>query len=107
MKPTKFYGRSKLRAKLTFDDGYAERPIYSIKAMTSEIQKGFDMIELIKNNFNIDNKNIEEATLKNKDEILADIEDMKDMKDQMMNDPFTRDEKGNIVSPFRSKRKLI
>ncbi len=93
-----------MRAKLTFDDGYAERPIYSIKAMTTERQKGFDMIELIKNNFNIDNKNIEQATLKNEDEIMSEVEDMK----KQMNDTiFTRDEKGNIVSPFRSKKKLI
>ncbi len=105
MKKKNFHGSSKLRVKLTADDGFIERPIYSIKGMTTEKDKGFNMIELIKNLFGISDKAITEDTNRMCEEIRNDIPGMREQGD--LKDAFTRDEDGNIISPFRTKKKIF
>lgn len=102
------YGR--LRAKLSFDDGFAERPLYNIKAFTNEKEKGIDMVELIGNNFGISRKDIDEALQRklkewNEDAMKPTI--IKDEEIKKKQIKFTRDERGNIVSPFKSKKKIV
>ena len=105
----KYIPRSRLRAKLSFDEGFAERPIYVIKANTQEKQKGINMLELIETNFNINKEDRLDATKKKLEEL--NIEAMtptlvsKEVEKNQAR--FTRDEKGNIVSPFKSEKKLI
>lgn len=98
-----------LKAKLSFNDGYAERPIYTIKANIGEKEKGLYMIELIQDNFNI---SIEEVIIhrdKIEKEIIEEMKLMSSLNSQIFekNSPLNRDEKGNLVSPFRSEKKLI
>lgn len=105
MKSNKEYRSSKLRASLNFNDGYAERPIYSIKAITSEKEKGLDMIDLIMDNFNIISNEIE----KHRKIIQAQIlQEMNHLNNEIISPPLKlkRDENGNLVSPFASKKKL-
>ena len=99
-----FWGRGKLRARLIFDDGFAETPVYSIKGMVTEKFKGLNMIKLIKNLFNITNKEIIKDDDKARDDFNSDLNGLREHKRKV---EFTRDETGQIVSPFRSKRKLI
>lgn len=103
MKNPKEYRSNKLHARLSFDEGYAERPIYSIKASTGEKVKAFDMIDLILTNFNI---TINECKiyLKKKQELF--VEEMKELAKLSPTINWSRDEMGNIQSPFRSKKKL-
>ncbi len=99
----------KLRARLGIDEGFAEKPLHSIKAYTTEKPKGLLMIELIENYFNIseeDRKNSFKQKLKEINEnAFTPTEFPKDIRDKQVK--ITRDEKGNIVSPFASKKKLI
>ena len=109
MKPVKKYlPKSRLRAKLSFDEGFAERPIYVIKAHAGEKEKGINMLELIETNFNIcDQDRIEAVKKKLKElneEAMTPTVLPKDLRDKQVK--FTKDEEGNIVSPFRSKKKL-
>jgi len=90
-KKGKFRSFPFLRAKLTFDDGYAENPIYLIKAITTEKDKGLDMVDLIRNNFNLTLEEIRKNFLKKLEEERKKI--------------WTRDERGNITSPFRKELK--
>ncbi len=102
-KKRKFYGRGNLRAKLIFDDGFAEKPIYSIKAMMNEKRKGFNMIDLIRHNFNLspeEEKYYEEMI---KDEVRECFNAYND-KDKTLK--LNRDDQGNLISPFASKIKL-
>ncbi len=105
MKSPKSYRSSRLRAHLSFNDGYAERPIYSIKAITSEKNKGFDMIDLIMDNFNIVSREIEEHREVVKAQIL---EEMNHLSKNVISPPIklNRDERGNLISPFANKKKL-
>lgn len=95
------YRSARLKARLSFDEGYAEKPVYSIKGWVSEKQKGLDMMELIENNFNITLMDREED-MKNKQKEF--LEEMKDLstgeKEVSPRDKWTRDEKGNLVSPW-------
>ena len=91
----------KLRVKLSFDDGFAENPLYSIKAFTNEKFKGISMIELIEDNFKITKEDRDLAYKKKMEEWQEDFENTGKQKNK-----FTRDEKGNFASPFRSKKKL-
>lgn len=105
MKTDKSYRSSKLKASLNFNDGYAERPIYSIKAITSEKPKGLDMIDLIMDNFNIVSGEVEEHRKAVKAEILKEMNGLR----KTIVPPITklnRDEKGNLISPFASKVKF-
>lgn len=103
MKNLKDYKRNKLRARLSFDEGYAERPIYSIKSTTTEKHKGLAMIKLIFDNFNltIDNylKYIEEET----ESLIEEVNGMSKEERPRLH----RDEWGNLSSPFASKKKLV
>ena len=92
-----------MRAKLSFDEGFAENPIYSIKAKVSEKDKGVSMIHLIKQNFGIS----EEFFKRKMNEMH--IAAMNPTEYPKFTTPvkWTRDEKGNIISPFRSKRKIV
>ncbi len=96
-------------AKLTFHEWFRESPIYSIKATTTEKEKGIDMIELIESNFNINSKDKEEAFKKRLDELneqaFTPTEVPEEMKDGQIK--WTRDDTGKIISPFRSKRKIF
>lgn len=110
MKPKKknsFNFLRELRAKLSFDDGFAERPIYSIKGKTNEKEKGINMLELIESQFGISKEDRQKA-------FRAQMEELNDLAMQPTEYPkpfkpdkikFTRDEKGNLASPFRTKKK--
>lgn len=106
MKLKKLYRSNNLHARLSFNDGYAETPIYSIKAVTSEKNKGFDMIDLIMDNFNIICKEIKLHREAVKSQLL---EELNHLDKKIISPPIilNRDEKGNLVSPFASKKKLI
>jgi len=99
----------RLRAKLSFDEGYAENPIYSIKAFTNEKNRGIDMIELIKNNFHINKEDINLAFKKKMEEWQEDFQKptiySKEVEKTLKKIEWTRDEKGNIISPFSIKKK--
>lgn len=104
MKSPKSYRSSKLRAHLNFNDGYAEMPIYSIKAITSEKDKGLNMIDLIMDNFNIISVEVEEHRRVVRAQILKE---MNHLNNKIISPPIklNRDERGNLVSPFASKQK--
>jgi hypothetical protein len=96
-----------LRAKLSFDDGFAESPIYSIKGMTTEKNKGINMLELIEDHFKISKEDRKKAFVAKMSEINAlaiqPTEQPKGFKHKKIE--WTRDEKGEIISPFKSKNK--
>ncbi len=106
MNKNKSYRSSRLQARLSFNDGYAENPMYSIKAVTSEKHKGLDMISLIMDNFSIMILNIEEHRKIVKAEILAEMNHLRklDLSPPMK---LNRDEKGNLASPFATKKKSL
>ena len=82
-----------LTAKLTvWDWGWADNIVAKIVGRASEKDKGLLMIERIKDCFSISNKDIAEDEKK---EIRAEAERIQ----------WTRDEKGNIVSPFSKRAK--
>jgi len=101
-----------LRAKLTFDDGYAENPIDKIIANVGEKNKGIMMLERIENRFNISDKDRREAI----ERTLAEMDSREkvaftptiipeEIKKRQKEPPkWTRDERGNIVSPFKSRK---
>ncbi len=84
--------KSYITAKLVFFDwGWADNIIYKIKGKETEKNKGLTMISKIKELFGIRNNEIKEHDSKVRDEELDKIQ-------------WTRDEKGNIISPFRSRK---
>ena len=101
--------KSTLRARLSFDQGYAENPIYSIKANTNEKNRGIDMIDLIKNNFRINREDLDIATKKKFEEWQKDSETPTEYSKEALKHQkkivWTRDEKGNPVSPWELKRR--
>ncbi|KKL49764.1 hypothetical protein LCGC14_1824460 [marine sediment metagenome] len=81
-----------ITAKLVFYDwGWADNIIFRIKGKVSEKNKGLEMINKIKEFFGIRNNDIEEHESEVRDEEVERIN-------------WTRDERGNIISPFRSKK---
>ena len=103
MKSGRKKGRKVLmRAKLVFDEGFAEKPVYRIKAFVSEKRKGLDMMDLIQKNFSITDSEWRNRYRENMKDVLADPDFFN--KDRKV--VWSRDEKGNIASPFRSNRKL-
>ncbi len=103
------------RAKLTFDDGFAEKPTHRIIGFTTEKDKGISMLELIQNKFNISEYEFKEAFKKKLSEWQKEFQEpteykktypkkfsLKDEKPQ-----FTRDERGQIISPFGEKAKEL
>lgn len=91
--------KADLTAKLTFFDwGWADNVIFSLKARITEKYKAFLMIDKIKHFFGISNKDI----IKNeKEHIKNEINEMREMKSKIK---WTRDEQGNIISPFRTRK---
>lgn len=89
-----------MRAKLSIDEGFAEKPIYRIVAKITEKEKGIGMMDLIQKMFNI-------SEWQRKNFIRKTIKDLRDKK-LFAKDPikWTRDNEGNIISPFASKTKL-
>ena len=100
-------GRSRLRAKLSLDDGFAERPIYSIKAFTNEKDKGINMINLIEDNFGITLEDKLEAGRKEFEEMNRDMDEMEKKVEDIDKSRFSKDEKGNFISPFSKKAKEL
>lgn len=108
MKKKKFNrsGRQADIAQLTFHGWFGDL-MDRIKAKTTEKEKGIMMLDKIENQFNISEvdrksfrKELKEREEKEFDEMREQAKERKDK------DPFTRDEQGNIVSPFASKKKL-
>ena len=91
-KTSKFRGFSVFKVKLSFHDGYAEYPIYSIKALTTEKDKGMNMLELIEQQFGITKEDRKVA-------FIVRVREEENI--------WTRDEKGNIISPFSKKIKQV
>lgn len=95
--------RRTLRAKLSFDEGFAENPIYTIKAFTNEKDKGIYMLKLIEDNFLISfadrilHDKIEMKSIENETNKFKESDDGKSVT-------WTRNEKGNIISPFSKKK---
>ncbi len=92
-----------LKARLSFNDGYAERPLYSIKANTNEKEKGINMVELIKDNFNITQSDIKEFQKIQFNELSSDFEELEKKMVDRKPIKWERDERGNIISPFGNK----
>lgn len=101
----KEYKRNNLKVSLTFNEGYAEIPIYSIKANTSEKKKGIDMFLLIRNNFGITQKDIDYHEEDIKREMTLEFRDIKKKIDLSPPMNLHRDEDGNLSSPFSIKKK--
>lgn len=99
--------KPRLRAKLSIDEGFAENPIYSIKAFTTEKDKGIDMIELIKSNFNINAKDMDLAFKKKMEEWQQEAMKPTQVSIEVRKAQikWTRDEDGNFISPFSKKAK--
>lgn len=95
----KEYRNAKLQARLSFNEGYAEHPIYSIKAFTSEKEKGFNMAKLILDNFGFSIIDLEDHLDKKDKEMVKDMKDLANGKKDPK-DGWTRDERGNLVSPW-------
>jgi len=76
------------------------RPIYNNRAKSTEKDKGVDMIIKIKEIFNLSDNDVKEMTEK----VLID-EAYEQRNIQKPNVPYkwTRDDKGNIVSPWSVK----
>jgi len=88
-----------MRARLSFDEGFAEKPIYTIKALVNEKLKGIRMIDLIKQNFNI-------SDMEHKNNFKKEVERLNgDKEERQKKDAFTRDKDGRIISPFASNMK--
>ncbi len=86
--------KSFLTAKLlVYDWGWADEIIYKLKAKTTEKLKGVVMVEKIKEIFGINESDLhkhQEKEIEMQRQIQTPVE-------------WTRDEKGNIVSPFKKK----
>jgi len=102
MKKIKHIPSGVMRVKLIVDQGFAERPVYSIKATTNEKEKGINMIELTSNIFSISNKDMMEAVDRKLKEWDLDSRQPTIIKGTPQV-KWTRDERGNIVSPFKKK----
>ncbi len=108
MRNKKEYRRNKLRARLSFDEGLVERPIYSIKAETTEKRKGLAMVQLIFNNFNLTLDNYIQYIEEEQRKLIEEINGMERKPFSPPTIPkLHRDEKGNLASPFRTKKKYI
>ncbi|KKN20300.1 hypothetical protein LCGC14_0937120 [marine sediment metagenome] len=108
MKKKKFNrsGRQADIAQLTLHGWFGDL-IDRIKAKTTEKEKGIMMLDKIENQFNISQMDREAFRKVMKEREKEDFEEMKEQaRERRKGDPFTRDEKGNIVSPFRSKEKI-
>lgn len=84
----KDHRKSYVTAKLVFFDwGWADNIIYKLRGKTTEKNKGLMMIQKIKEFFSINGKEIKEH-------------EEKENKKEVNRIKWTRDEEGNIISPF-------
>lgn len=91
-------------AKLSFTDGWAERPIYNLRGKTTEKPVGIAMVELVKSQFNLSNEEIEKAKKEEIEQVKRDVQEY--VPFQSNYGKITRDSKGRIVSPFAARKKL-
>lgn len=94
-------------AKLTFFDlRERENILNRINAKTTEKDKGLLMVELIENRFGITKEDKERAFKDKMEEFRAESFKPTIVPKQMKKDQinWTRDERGNLASPFRTKR---
>ena len=82
-----------MRCKLSIDEGYSEDPIYRIISKVTEKEKGLSMMDLIQKIFNISEWERTQYIKK----VLEEFRDKNKIN-------FTRDERGNICSPFRTNK---
>ena len=99
MKNKKLFGKSRsaiMRAKLSFDEGFAERPIYVIKGSVNEKDKGINMIELIRDNFGICDEDMRKVMIERLEEYNRDFFRPIEKKGK---EPikWKRDSRGNII----------
>lgn len=86
--------KSYLTAKLSiYDWGWGEKIIYRITGKTTEKKKGLQMLEQIKLRFGINDF----------DEKDFNRSKIRDIKKEMKRIDWTRDERGQIISPFSQK----
>jgi len=83
-------------ATLTFHDWYGNK-VDKVKGKTTEKNKGIIMLKKIKDQFSIDDIDICQFD-------YMELEEQKKMFDNSVQ--WTRDEKGNITSPFSSDKKI-
>ena len=104
-KKTNRSGRQADVAQLTFHGWFGDL-IDRIKAKTTEKEKGMMMLEKIENQFGISesDKVIFRKEMQEREE--REWEEMERQAEVMKDKPFKRDEHGNIISPFASKKKL-
>lgn len=108
IKKTNYSPKSRLRCRLSFDEGYAERPLYSIKAFTNEKEKGINMIDLIQDNFDINSMDIKEFHEDKFNLLNNDFKNLKNIPRTLNKSlKLTRDEQGNLMSPFGNKAKEL
>lgn len=82
------------------------KTLYGIKAEVKEKGKAFLMLDKIQTDFNISDWDIQKWRLELLKKEHNDFKDMQKQADLMKKKGFTRDTKGNIISPFASKEKL-
>ena len=92
-----------MRAKLTFDEGFAENPIYKVKAMTTEKDKGILMIDLIQQNFNISIEEFKKGLIRLNGDAMRPTIIPQEIEIKQTRIKWTRNDKGNIISPFKSR----
>lgn len=104
-KDKKIIKKPNVTAKLTFFDwGWADNILFSLKAKASEKYKGLLMIEKLKLFFGISNNEIVTNEKEHIEREMEEIEKMNKLNRSKSKIDWTRDEKGNIVSPFRTRK---
>lgn len=95
-----------MTAKLIFEEGFAENPLYVIKGSINEKEKGLDMINLIKMNFDISDKDWRDnfrRKLKELDDDAMTPTIVPGGLFKKTEPAFKRDPTGRITSPFDRK----
>lgn len=107
MKKRKFNrsGRQADVAQLTFHGWFGDL-MDRIKAKTTEKEKGIMMLDKIESHFNINDFDREKFRKEMREREEREFREMKEQAEIDKGKPFKRDEYGNIISPFASKRKL-
>lgn len=83
------------------------KTLYGIKATLGEKNKAFLMLDKIQSDFNITDWDIKKWREEILNKEIVNIEELtKQAESNEKKKPFTRDEYGQIKSPFASKRKL-
>jgi len=95
------YGTPSDIARLDFHNWFGQLQD-RIKAKTTEKDKGISMIQKIYDYFGISEEFCRKRMRELNEEAMQPTEIPKEMKKKQ--DKFTRDEKGNIVSPFGVKK---